>query len=117
MSVGVRRRLPYENHNDEDSTAHNKFFPQKKKHWFYSGLCSFLGAELTQGYSQPFCDDNDKKQHVLRNFMRTPKNLEALMGFGFLLCLHTFLYVFTFLPLRVMAAVGALTYNSLFKAR
>ncbi|XP_062523321.1 transmembrane anterior posterior transformation protein 1 homolog [Corticium candelabrum] len=43
--------------------------------------------------------------------MRTPKNLENLMVFGFLLCLHTFLYVFTFLPLRVIAAAVSLVFN------
>ena len=40
------------------------------------GLWSFVQADLTHGYNQPFCDDDDTKQHVLRNFMRTPKNLE-----------------------------------------
>ncbi|XP_065841702.1 transmembrane anterior posterior transformation protein 1 homolog [Oscarella lobularis] len=71
------------------------------------GLGEFLGAELRQGYEQPF-SDGEKSQTLFRNLWRTPKNLEALIAFGFLLCLDTFLFVFTILPIRILVAAVAL---------
>ncbi|CAN0050001.1 unnamed protein product, partial [Hapterophycus canaliculatus] len=40
----------------------------------------------------------------VRNFLTVPRQLERLLLFGMLVCLDTFLYVTTFLPIRI--AIG-----------
>uniref|UniRef100_A0A8C5GZS3 Transmembrane anterior posterior transformation protein 1 homolog n=1 Tax=Gouania willdenowi TaxID=441366 RepID=A0A8C5GZS3_GOUWI len=61
---------------------------------------------LTRGY---FLEHNEAKYTERREkvytCLRIPKELEKLMTFGFFLCLDTFLYVFTLLPLRVILAL------------
>uniref|UniRef100_A0A672GVQ7 Transmembrane anterior posterior transformation 1b n=1 Tax=Salarias fasciatus TaxID=181472 RepID=A0A672GVQ7_SALFA len=66
----------------------------------------FITTELTRGY---FLEHNEAKYTERRErvytCLRIPKELEKLMTFGFFLCLDTFLYVFTLLPLRVILAL------------
>ncbi|XP_013875673.1 transmembrane anterior posterior transformation protein 1 homolog [Austrofundulus limnaeus] len=69
-------------------------------------LARFITTELTRGY---FLEHNEAKYTERRErvytCLRIPKELEKLMTFGFFLCLDTFLYVFTLLPLRVILAL------------
>ncbi|XP_041839465.1 transmembrane anterior posterior transformation protein 1 homolog isoform X1 [Melanotaenia boesemani] len=69
-------------------------------------LLRFITTELTRGY---FLEHNEAKYTERRErvytCLRIPKELEKLMTFGFFLCLDTFLYVFTLLPLRVILAL------------
>ncbi|CAN9510246.1 unnamed protein product [Ophioblennius macclurei] len=69
-------------------------------------LVRFITTELTRGY---FLEHNEAKYTERRErvytCLRIPKELEKLMIFGFFLCLDTFLYVFTLLPLRVILAL------------
>ncbi|XP_015239378.1 PREDICTED: transmembrane anterior posterior transformation protein 1 homolog [Cyprinodon variegatus] len=69
-------------------------------------LIRFITTELTRGY---FLEHNEAKYTERRErvytCLRIPKELEKLMTFGFFLCLDTFLYVFTLLPLRVILAL------------
>uniref|UniRef100_A0A8C5N974 Transmembrane anterior posterior transformation protein 1 homolog n=1 Tax=Gouania willdenowi TaxID=441366 RepID=A0A8C5N974_GOUWI len=69
-------------------------------------LFRFITTELTRGY---FLEHNEAKYTERREkvytCLRIPKELEKLMTFGFFLCLDTFLYVFTLLPLRVILAL------------
>ncbi|XP_061574686.1 transmembrane anterior posterior transformation protein 1 homolog [Cololabis saira] len=69
-------------------------------------LVRFITTELTRGY---FLEHNEAKYTERRErvytCLRIPKELEKLMTFGFFLCLDTFLYVFTLLPLRVILAL------------
>eukprot|EP00903_Cladosiphon_okamuranus_P019630 g18050.t1 len=44
---------------------------------------------------------------TVRNFLTVPRQLERLLLFGMLVCLDTFLYVTTFLPIRI--AIGLVT--------
>ena len=41
----------------------------------------------------------------MRNFLTVPRQLEKLLLFGMLVCLDTFLYVTTFLPIRIVIGV------------
>lgn len=45
------------------------------------------------------------KRKRVYTFMKIPRELEKLIFFGFLQCADAFLYMFTFLPLRVLFAV------------
>lgn len=44
------------------------------------------------------------KRERINNFLAVPAAVEKLMGFGFVVCLDSFLYTFTILPLRFMLA-------------
>lgn len=68
----------------------------------------YLFAEVTRGY---LLEENEQlyteKQRRFHTFMKTPRELEKLMVFGLFICLDTFLFVFTLLPVR--ACLAALT--------
>uniref|UniRef100_UPI00358E8B1B transmembrane anterior posterior transformation protein 1 homolog n=2 Tax=Myxine glutinosa TaxID=7769 RepID=UPI00358E8B1B len=68
-------------------------------------LRRFLAKELKRGYllERQESSFTARRQRVY-TFLRVPRELERLMVFGTCLCLDSFLFVFTFLPLRVVAA-------------
>lgn len=39
---------------------------------------------------------------TVKNFLTVPRQLERMLLFGMLVCLDTFLYVTTFLPIRIV---------------
>lgn len=50
------------------------------------------------------------RREKIYSFMRIPRELEKFMAYGFLQCLDSFLYIYTFLPIRyVLALWGLLT--------
>ncbi|KAK4050009.1 hypothetical protein OIV83_003833 [Microbotryomycetes sp. JL201] len=52
------------------------------------------------------------KSERVTNFLTVPKELERIICFGVLICLDSFLYTFTILPLRVATAVYHLVANT-----
>jgi hypothetical protein len=44
-------------------------------------------------------------------FMKIPRELEKFMSYGFFHCVDSFLFVFTFLPVRFLLAAAALVYR------
>ncbi|XP_065884568.1 transmembrane anterior posterior transformation protein 1-like isoform X2 [Dysidea avara] len=77
-------------------------------------LFSYVRSELTRGYMQE-CDKllYSEKHRRVSTFMQTPRELEKLMLFGFLICLDSFLFVVSFLPIRVFLAVSTLMWRLL----
>ncbi|XP_065157172.1 protein TAPT1 homolog [Atheta coriaria] len=72
-------------------------------------LFSFLQVELTRGYAL----ENDEERYSARrekvySFMKIPREVEKFMTYGFMQCADSFLFVYTFLPLRVLLALWAL---------
>lgn len=69
-------------------------------------LLSFISDELERDY---LLEQNEKKLRERRKrvytFFKTPQHLEKFLFFGFLLCLDVFLFIFTFLPLRIVIAL------------
>ncbi|XP_047128950.1 transmembrane anterior posterior transformation protein 1 homolog isoform X1 [Hydra vulgaris] len=67
---------------------------------------SYLRDELKRDY---LLQQNEKKLMERRKrvytFVKTPKELEKFLLFGFLLCFDVFLFVFTFLPIRILFAL------------
>uniref|UniRef100_H2YLP4 Uncharacterized protein n=1 Tax=Ciona savignyi TaxID=51511 RepID=H2YLP4_CIOSA len=65
----------------------------------------YFTQEMTHGY---FMDQNDarytERRERVYTFLKQPREIEKMMIYGLLLCLDVFLYVFTFLPLRVLFA-------------
>ncbi|XP_026298522.1 protein TAPT1 homolog isoform X2 [Apis mellifera] len=69
-------------------------------------LAQFLQTELTRGYQL----ENDEERFSARrekiySFMKIPREVEKFMAYGFLQCADSFLFVYTFLPLRFMMAL------------
>lgn len=73
------------------------------------GLLDFLRVELNRGY----CLDHDEERYTARrekiySFMKIPRELEKFLAYGCMQCADSFLYIFTFLPLRYIMALWAL---------
>lgn len=65
--------------------------------------------EITRGYSL----DHDEERYTARrekiySFVKIPRELEKFMSYGVLQCADSFLYIFTFLPIRYILALWAL---------
>ncbi|KAF7267852.1 hypothetical protein GWI33_018979 [Rhynchophorus ferrugineus] len=72
-------------------------------------LFSFLQAEVTREYLL----ENDEQHFSARrekvySFMRIPKEVEKFMQYGIMQCTDSFLFLYTFLPVRVILALWAL---------
>lgn len=73
------------------------------------GLLDFLRVELNRGY----CLDHDEERYTARrekiySFMKIPRELEKFLAYGCMQCADSFLYIFTFLPIRFIMAFWAL---------
>ncbi|XP_030756787.1 protein TAPT1 homolog [Sitophilus oryzae] len=72
-------------------------------------LLSFLQVEVTRDYLL----ENDEERFSARrekiySFMRIPKEVEKFMQYGIMHCTDSFLFLYTFLPVRVVLALWAL---------
>lgn len=72
--------------------------------------------EFTRGYSL----ENDEKEFSDRRekvytFMKIPLEVERFMFYGFCQCADSFLFVYTFLPLRALVALKSLICRSILK--
>ncbi|CAF3150460.1 unnamed protein product [Rotaria socialis] len=73
----------------------------------------FIQAEFTRDYMLE-CEEQKylEKRERIYNFLLMSSSLEKFMLYGFCQCLDTFLYVWTFLPMRItlalMQAIGTL---------
>eukprot|EP00095_Tigriopus_kingsejongensis_P007200 maker-scaffold192_size271026-snap-gene-1.19 protein:Tk07200 transcript:maker-scaffold192_size271026-snap-gene-1.19-mRNA-1 annotation:"hypothetical protein FLJ90013 " len=77
-----------------------------------ASFLNYLSSEVTRGYEL----DHDEARYTARRqkmytFMRIPRELEKFMSYGFFQCLDSFLFVFTFLPLRFILASLALIWR------
>jgi hypothetical protein len=72
--------------------------------WFLRSMLESLYQEL---YGEVH-DNQDAKYDRIVNFLNVPKQMESFMIFGYLICLDSFLYLFTILPLRIILTVVAL---------
>ncbi|XP_012259738.2 protein TAPT1 homolog [Athalia rosae] len=85
-----------------------------KKHGISLG--QFLRTELTRGYQL----ENDEERYSARrekiySFMKIPRELEKFMAYGFFQCADSFLFVYTFLPLRFLMALWAVVTRPLIR--
>ncbi|XP_073998628.1 protein TAPT1 homolog isoform X1 [Rhodnius prolixus] len=72
-------------------------------------LWEFLGAEVHRSYVL----ENDEEHYSARrekvySFMKIPREVEKFMIYGFMQCTDSFLFVYTFLPIRFVLAVWTL---------
>lgn len=77
---------------------------------------SFLKVEVTREYQ--FENDEERfsaGREKFYSFMKIPKEVEKFMLYGVMHCKDSFLFVYTFLPLRVLLALWALITRPLSK--
>ncbi|XP_061185893.1 transmembrane anterior posterior transformation protein 1 homolog [Saccostrea echinata] len=69
-------------------------------------VMSFITTELTRGYllERDKAKFSERRQRVY-TFMKTPRELEKFIVYGFFQCLDAFLFYFTFLPVRILLAL------------
>ena len=80
--------------------------------FFAVSLFGYLCSEVTRGYVL----ENDEERYIYRRqkmytFMKIPRELEKFMSYGFFHCLDSFLFVFTFLPIRFLTAMLKLVFR------
>ncbi|CAC5376703.1 TAPT1 [Mytilus coruscus] len=65
----------------------------------------YFKSELTRGYLLERDQEKftERRQRVY-TFMKTPRELEKFLLYGYLHCMDAFLFIFTFLPLRIVVA-------------
>ena len=68
-------------------------------------LLRYISSEVTRSYMLEHDQERyTSKREKMYTFMKIPRELEKFMSYGFFHCLDSFLFVFTFLPLRVLLA-------------
>ena len=66
-------------------------------------LFRYISSEVTRSYMLEHDQERyTSKREKMYTFMKIPRELEKFMSYGFFHCLDSFLFVFTFLPLRVL---------------
>jgi hypothetical protein len=72
-------------------------------------LSTFLRVELTRDYLLEQDEDRfTAKREKIYSFFKIPREVEKFMAYGFFQCADSFLFVFTFLPLRFLMALWAI---------
>ncbi|XP_012145845.1 protein TAPT1 homolog [Megachile rotundata] len=96
-----------DNQSNKIQDVKNQFnFGKRRQKGQGMSLTQFLRTELTRGYQL----ENDEERFSARrekiySFMKIPREVEKFMAYGFLQCADSFLFVYTFLPLRFMMAL------------
>ncbi|XP_012281531.1 protein TAPT1 homolog [Orussus abietinus] len=71
-------------------------------------LSQFLWTELTRGYQLEHDEERySARREKIYSFMKIPREVEKFMAYGFFQCADSFLFVYTFLPLRFLLALWA----------
>ncbi|XP_037083215.1 protein TAPT1 homolog [Pollicipes pollicipes] len=82
--------------------------PRDRKKKNRISLCKFLKSEVTRSYFlQQYEERYEFKREQIYTFMKIPREVEKLIGYGFFQVVDAFLFIFTFLPLRFVLAVWA----------
>jgi len=77
----------------------------------------FVGRYLSaQLLTEPIEEGQHAKEERIYNFLHVPQKLERLLAFGYIICLDSFLYNLTVLPLRLFISLLSLAYSLLVRA-
>ncbi|KAK7498354.1 hypothetical protein BaRGS_00010308 [Batillaria attramentaria] len=72
----------------------------------YKSVFQLFCSELTRGYYLEGDESHyEERRERVYTFMATPRELEKFCIFGFLQCLDAFLFIVTFLPIRIVIAL------------
>lgn len=74
-------------------------------------LFEFLRVELTRSYLLEHDEERySARREKVYSFMKIPREVEKFMTYGFFQCADSFLFVYTFLPMRfIMALISLIT--------
>jgi hypothetical protein len=97
----------YQTVGDQQGQCGSKLKPPEQQQKKNMSLGDFFWSELSRGYSL----QNDRsrfteKRRKVYAFVQIPMELERFLCYGFLQCVDAFCYIFTFLPLRFLIAIG-----------
>ncbi|EFN63552.1 Protein TAPT1-like protein [Camponotus floridanus] len=71
-------------------------------------LMQFLRAELTRDYQLEHDEERfSARREKVYSFIKIPREVENFMAYGFFQCADSFLFVYTFLPIRFAMALWA----------
>jgi len=97
--------------SSEKEIKNNENFKKKddeiKYPEFYKNPWLFLKSEIYGEDAIPEKLSELKKERI-QNFLAVPVELEKFLNYGILICLDSFLYTFTILPIRLIVAVFSL---------
>ena len=100
-----RQNKSYDETSSQERQNMNQQKEEKQKGGRGISLLKYIADELKRNYMLEY---NEKKLRERRKrvytFVKTPRELEKFLIFGFLLVLDVFLFIFTFLPLRLLIA-------------
>ena len=75
-------------------------------------IWTYLSSEVTRGYVLEADEERyTTRRQKIYTFMKIPRELEKFMSYGFFHCLDSFLFVFTFLPIRFLTAMLKLVFR------
>ncbi|KAK0162729.1 hypothetical protein PV327_006482 [Microctonus hyperodae] len=95
--------LDHQYQHEYDSTDAAKH-PVKR-----GSLFEFVKTELTRGYHLEHDEERfAARREKIYSFIKIPKEVEKFMSYGFFQCADSFLFVYTFLPLRFIMALWAI---------
>ncbi|EGC31841.1 hypothetical protein DICPUDRAFT_99083, partial [Dictyostelium purpureum] len=95
-SIELEENIPSSSTTSSATTATPPETKKKSKQWSFK---DYLYDEINGGYLSTEVIDSKKREQVY-NFVHVPLELEKLILFGFLVCFDSFLFLFTFLPIR-----------------
>ncbi|KAK6621571.1 hypothetical protein RUM44_001378 [Polyplax serrata] len=69
-------------------------------------LLQFLKVEVTRGFLLEHDEERyTKRREKVYSFMKIPREVEKFMAYGFFQCADSFLFVYTFLPIRIILSL------------
>jgi hypothetical protein len=79
---------------------------EKSSTYFHIGKFKLVSYVMTEmlGVGMPSTGEKQGKDNI-QNFLKVPFSLESLIWLGFLVCFDSFIYVFTYLPVRCLYGV------------
>ncbi|XP_051176468.1 protein TAPT1 homolog isoform X1 [Leptopilina boulardi] len=107
---GTNKNIKSPGNRVENINIHENNPQHMKKHGSTKkcgvSLIQFLRTELTRGYHLEQDEERFSAQREkIYSFMKIPREVEKFMFYGFFQCADSFLFVYTFLPLRFMIAL------------
>ncbi|XP_053681291.1 protein TAPT1 homolog [Anopheles nili] len=94
--------------SDDDSKRLQNGEPVAE-HGERGSLYDFVRIELTRGYVLEHDEERySARREKIYSFLKIPRELESFMLYGVLQCADSFLYIYTFLPIRYLLALWAL---------
>ncbi|GLV31140.1 uncharacterized protein CBL_12214 [Carabus blaptoides fortunei] len=104
-------RILFNNENKVEDLFRNETVIDKepKKKEKTPSLFSFLQVEMTRGYMLEHDEERfSARREKVYSFMKIPREVEKFMTYGFFQCADSFLFVYTFLPVRFALALWGL---------